>query len=151
MSITESFWKACEMYKILTDKLHVPVPLQWDVKRRLLVYKKSSCLASVVAVFFLVSPLGFGGCIFHLLILNGISKDFQPNYYTKSMERRYFEVGISFIGALGAQVVFLYILPMIVYGSEMAHGFAALRKLEDSVPRKGKDASILHWIEFTDK
>jgi hypothetical protein len=150
MSTTEAFWKACEMYTILTDKLHVPVPLQWDVKRRLLVYKQSRCLAALAAVILLVSPLGIGGCILHLLILNGKSKDFQPNYYTKSIKRRYFEVGISFVGAIGALDVIFHILPMIVYGSEMAHGFAALRKLEDSVPRKGKYSSMLNWMKVTD-
>jgi hypothetical protein len=139
MSITEGFWKACEMYRILTDKLHVPVPLQWDVNRRLLIYKESSCLAALAGVILLVSPLGLGGCIVHLLILNGKPKDFNPNYYLKSLNRRYIEIGTSFLGTLGAQAVALYIIPMIAYGAETAHGFAALRKLEDSIPRIGKD------------
>jgi hypothetical protein len=119
MSITEGFWKACEMYTLLTNKLHVPVPLQWDVNRRLLIYKESSCLAALAAVFLLVSPFGLGGYILHLLIVNGKSKDFNQNYYLKSLNRRYIEIGKSFLGTIGALAVALYILPMIAYGAEM--------------------------------
>jgi hypothetical protein len=140
MSAAETFWKICKMHTILTDNLHVLIPLQWDVKRRLLIFKQSKCLGSISAVCFLVSPFGFGGYILHLLILNGNPKDFNPNYYTKSLNRRYFEIGTSFIGAIGAISVAFYILPMTVHGAEMANGFTAL-ELEDSIPQKSRHQS----------